>query len=60
MTVAPSWKVTMPVGVPATEGIGETVAVNDADWGEGLTDQATAVVDALAWTFCTMVTEDAG
>lgn len=62
MTVGPSWKVTMPVGVPAPEGREDTVAVNETACPkfDGLGEATTTVDDAFAWIFCTMVTDDAG
>src|SRR5208282_3739363 len=44
-TVAPFWKVTVPVGMPLPD-CGATVAVNvtDLPWIDGLTDEVSAVV----------------
>ena len=46
MVVAPSLKVTLPVGVPVAGETGLTVAVNVTDWPyvEGLADVVTVVV----------------
>ena len=50
ITVAPSWKVTIPLGVPAPEGTADTVAVNETACPklDGLGEEARKVVDALA------------
>ena len=58
-TLEPSKKVTIPVGVPAPPGIAETVAVKVTgcpvlETGEL---EPTAVVVALACTFCIIVTD---
>src|SRR5262249_59299478 len=48
--VAPSLKVTVPVGVPAPGAVALTVAVKVTPWPdtEGLSEEVTAVVSALA------------
>src|ERR1700730_11598511 len=48
MLTPPSWKVTVPVGVPAPGGFAVTVAVNVTTWPatEGLTEELSAVVVA--------------
>ena len=50
--VAPSLKVTVPVGEPAPGAVTLTVAVNVTDWPEteGLTEEATVVVVSALWT----------
>ena len=49
-TVFPSWKVTMPVGVPEPGGAPATVAVKATDWPgfDGLGEETSAVVVPLA------------
>ena len=53
----PSWKVTMPEGVPEPPDADATVAVNVtvSPGAEGFGDELSAVVEAFAWTFCTKV-----
>lgn len=48
----PSAKVTWPVGVPVPGGVAATVAVNEIGWPgvDGLGEEASDVVDPLAWT----------
>ena len=48
MLTPPSWKVTVPVGVPAPGGLAVTVAVKVTLWPEteGLTEELSAVVVA--------------
>ena len=60
ITVSPSAKVTIPVGTPAPVGTEDTVAVKVIAWPnvDGLCEELTMVVDALGWTFCTMVIEE--
>ena len=57
ITVAPSRNVTIPVGVPAPEGTPDTVAANETGCPvlDGLGEELSEVVDALAWTFCIIV-----
>ena len=57
IVVAPSWKVIIPLGVPPPAGSEETVAVIDTVCPkfDGLGDETRARVDALGWTFCTIV-----
>jgi len=52
-TLVPSWKVTMPVGVVDPGGTEATVAVKVTAWPkfDGLSEELTVVVDALAWIF---------
>ena len=54
-TVAPSWKVTMPVGTVDPGGTEATVAVKVTGCPpvDGFGDEVTVVVEALAWTFWT-------
>ena len=51
-TVFPSWKVTMPVGMPEPGGAAATVAVKATNWPafDGFGEEASAVVVPLAWT----------
>jgi hypothetical protein len=46
MVVAPSWKETVPVGVPAPGGVAATVAVKLTDWPntDGFNEEVTRVL----------------
>ena len=57
--VAPSLKVTVPVGVPAPAPVGVTVAVKVTDCPntDGLAEEATAVALPLLFTVCVTVDE---
>ncbi len=55
--VAPSWKVTIPSGIPDPGGADATVAVNVTVCPpfDGFGVEVRVVADALAWTFWTRV-----
>jgi len=56
IVVPPSWKVTLPVGVPAPGATGLTVATRVTDWPnlDGFGDETTVVaVDACVTIFST-------
>src|SRR5437667_11135432 len=57
--VAPSLKMTEPVGVPAPGETALTVAVNVTDWPntDGLTDEASAVLLLASLTACVNTAE---
>ena len=57
--VAPSLKVTVPIGVPDPGAVAATVAVKVTDWpnAEGLAEEATAVVVFAVFTVCVSAEE---